>query len=778
MKKRSLLTFLEGSFEQGFPAILQISSTQSGKDIETQVAGRLPPAPDLWLTWQNWQLAYRQMVKPQSRIKAKPGQITNISCLQLGSELSDRLNNWLNQGTYQWQKIRDCLQRNLHQDDEIEILIQTSNQKLQQLPWHLWNFLDHYPYAEIALSTCEYQKAQQFSSFKTQDKVRILAILGDRQGIDLDRDRDYLEQLSSQAEVKFLVEPPIEELNDRLWETGWDILFFAGHSSSQEQGKIWLNPTDILTLEQLKYALKKAINNGLQLAIFNSCDGLGLARELAGLQLGQIVVMREPVADAVAQTFLRYFLTSFARGESLYTSVRTARERLQKLETKYPHATWLPVIFQNPGAISPTWQDLSGLVQKEKAGGRFLHSQKHLVFLSLVSSIIATALVLGIRQLGILQSAELKAFDTMMRMRPEESPDSRLLLVTITEKDIQNQNSQERRSASLADSALAQLLQKIEPHQPQVIGLDIYRDFAVANDRPDLKTYLQQQENFVAVCEVGEGGDYPGISPPPEIESDRLSFSNLPVDSDGVIRRQLLGMAVSSKSLCQTEISFSLRVAQLYLASQDIAIARTPQGNLQIGDTIFTQLKQNTGGYRHLDMMGFQVLLNYRSTPEIGKQVTLTEILNNSLDSKLAELVKNRIVLIGTIAPSFKDYFPTPYSNAANSRQMPGLLIQAHMISQIISAVKEKRPLIWYLPEWSENIWVWGWSLAASIVILYRQTPVYLMIVSIAGCLTIFSVCWLFLLKGGWLPLIPAILAMITSTGMIKAYKYNIKMQR
>ena len=42
-------------------------------------------------------------------------------------------------------------------------------------------------------------------------------------------------------------------------------------------------------------ALKKAIGCGLQLAVFNSCDGLGLARELEALHIPQMIVMQEPV---------------------------------------------------------------------------------------------------------------------------------------------------------------------------------------------------------------------------------------------------------------------------------------------------------------------------------------------------------------------------------------------------------------------------------------------------------------------------------------------------
>ncbi|MHC5722352.1 MAG: CHASE2 domain-containing protein, partial [Nostoc sp.] len=84
------------------------------------------------------------------------------------------------------------------------------------------------------------------------------------------------------ADITFLVEPQCQDLTDQLWEQDWQILFFAGHSSTHqtnETGKIYINQTESLTISQLKYALKKAVERGLQLAIFNSCDGLGLARE-------------------------------------------------------------------------------------------------------------------------------------------------------------------------------------------------------------------------------------------------------------------------------------------------------------------------------------------------------------------------------------------------------------------------------------------------------------------------------------------------------------------
>lgn len=136
---------------------------------------------------------------------------------------------------------------------------------------------------------------------------------------------------------------------------------FAGHSLSQEEGttgQIFINENESLSIPQLKHGLKKAIQRGLKIAIFNSCDGLGLAQQLADLYIPQILVMREPVPDRVAQEFLKYFLEAFAKGDTFYLSVREAREKLQGLEAQFPYATWLPAIYQNPAAFPPTWESL------------------------------------------------------------------------------------------------------------------------------------------------------------------------------------------------------------------------------------------------------------------------------------------------------------------------------------------------------------------------------------------------------------------------------------
>jgi CHASE2 domain-containing sensor protein len=305
--------------------------------------------------------------------------------------------------------------------------------------------------------------------------------------------------------------------------------------------------------------------------------------------------------------------------------------------------------------------------------------------------------------------------------------------------------------------------------------LDIYRNFPVDPNYADLKTYLQDRR-FIAVCEVGEN-DYKGIGHPPEIPPDRISFSDFPVDSDRVIRRQLLGMAPDPKSFCSTDTSFSFRVALAYLSSKGIEYKLIPENkpiperDWQIGSVIFKKLEPDAGGYQQLDALGYQVLLNYRSSNSVAKQVSLYDILSGSLDAELANLVKDKIVLIGTTAKSFKDYFTTPYSAGQSFEEQPGVIIHAQMVSQIISAVLDGRTMLWWLPGWGETLWIWGWSFVGGILVWLRS-PVHLGGAIVSALIILSGLCFVVLLLGGWIPLVPSALALLLTSGSLIAYTY------
>ncbi|MEK0178434.1 pentapeptide repeat-containing protein [Microcoleus anatoxicus] len=355
-----ILTLLSGDFETGFPFVIAQIWTEDER-LPTQHSGQLPPAPYLVEFYHLWHSQYNRFIEPlqSSRMERKQGNLTNFSQVEihkLAEELEEKLNKWLN--AEQFIPIDRILREKFNRSDEVRIIIQSQSSEVRKLPWHLWDFLKPYRKAEIALSSPFYDRP--LKTAVTRDRIRILSILGCDKGINLNKDQQLLTQLD--AETSFLVKPKSQELHEQLWcERGWDILCFSGHSSSEmdaSTGYIYINDTDKLSIPDLKNSLSTAIERGLQIAIFNSCDGLGLANQLAQLHIPQIIVFREPVPDRVAQEFLKNFLTAFASGKSFYLAVREARERLQSLENHFPCASWLPVICQNPAEVPPTWRSL------------------------------------------------------------------------------------------------------------------------------------------------------------------------------------------------------------------------------------------------------------------------------------------------------------------------------------------------------------------------------------------------------------------------------------
>lgn len=362
MGKLVILKIADGDFDRGFPVTLQVGETDASPSGE--ISGRLPPLPELTLLYKRWQSDYRNL-ELQGRIKAGKGEAIATKglleqCRRSADDLNKGMRAWLASENREFQKLREKILLELRDDrEEIRVFIQTKQPELKKLPWNEWDiFSETYTRAEIALISPEYSGVKPAGD--RAGSVRILAILGDNAGIDTASDRAEIEALPDGAETIFLEQPQREELYEQLRDDrGWDVLFFAGHSASSadgETGKLHINATEKISIDELKKALQKAIECGLQLAIFNSCDGLGLAKQLADLNIPQAIVMRELVPDDVAQNFLKNFLKAFASGKPFYPAVREARDRLESFEKEYPGVSWLPAICQNPAQTPATWR--------------------------------------------------------------------------------------------------------------------------------------------------------------------------------------------------------------------------------------------------------------------------------------------------------------------------------------------------------------------------------------------------------------------------------------
>jgi CHASE2 domain-containing sensor protein len=388
-----------------------------------------------------------------------------------------------------------------------------------------------------------------------------------------------------------------------------------------------------------------------------------------------------------------------------------------------------------------------------------------------------TGATLGMRHLGWLEFMELAAYDHFMQQQPDRGPDDRLLVVGITETDLQT-----LQEWPVSDRSLALALANLQKLEPAVVAVDILRDFPQEPGYADLMQQFRQHANVIATCKTSSLDDL-GTPPPPTVSPDQVGFADLVIDPGGILRRSLLLVTPPQPStpfpkqhfcndFSQTLLSFGFRSVLLYLQKQGVEAGFTEAGELKLGNTIIPAITSNTGGYRNADTAGYQVLLHFRSETNGVKQVSLTEVLEERVEPGL---VRDRIVMIGYTTPQSKDDFYTPFSSARDDRQkMPGVVVHAQSASQLLSTVLDGQPLIWVWPTSLELIWILGWSLAGGILGWYLRHPAAFALVIVLGAGGLYVMGLVIFLGNGWIPVVPPALTFVgTAVGVVLLDRFN-----
>lgn len=375
---------------------------------------------------------------------------------------------------------------------------------------------------------------------------------------------------------------------------------------------------------------------------------------------------------------------------------------------------------------------------------------------------VMIALVIILRFTGALQSLEWLAFDNFLRIRPEEPRDERVLIVGINEDDIRH-----LKNYPISDGKLAALLLKLQSYHPRVVGLDIYRDLPVYSGYTELVAAFKQFPNLIAIEKVLPEE----IPPPPALPPTQLGFADQILDSDGKLRRILLGIPTPEAY----KLSLSLRLAEVYLAAEVLQLENgiRDRATMRFGKTELPRFLPNSGGYIRTDAGGVQTLLNFRSGENRFRIVSLTDIINNNFNP---EWISDRIVIIGITAPSRKDFITTAgvKSSKPATGRVYGVEIQAHSVSQIISAVLDSRPLLNTWADIWEYLWIIAWGCLGIIIAGLTKSPLTnLLFFSLAS---LFLVLWSYLLLtwGWWVPIIPALIVLgLNSIELTALYQHD-----
>ena len=364
--------------------------------------------------------------------------------------------------------------------------------------------------------------------------------------------------------------------------------------------------------------------------------------------------------------------------------------------------------------------------------------------------VLACLLVASVRHVGGLEALELSAYDFGVRLRAA-SPDPNVVLILEREEDLH------RYGFPMSDELLADLIERLTRKGASVVGIDKYRDIAVPPGSEKLAAAMARHANVVWIFKFS-GEEEGGIGPPPAVANpEQLGFNDLVIDGDGIVRRTPLYLDDGTTA----SQSVALSLALLHLKRRGIAPggdAANPDA-MRLGQALLLPLEASDGGYAVADAAGFQMLLNYRAGAAGFQVFSLEDVFQDRIP---AAALAGKVVLYGSVAESFKDFFDTPIQRFGQAgRATYGVEVHAHIVSQLVrEALGQERQLRWW-PDWAELGALLLCSLLGGWVGHLLRRPATLGLAVGGGAAAIVAASLAGIAAGWWLALIPAALGYV-----------------
>jgi hypothetical protein len=456
--------------------------------------------------YENW---HRSYLDYYVRLRGKKGIIGTVSAprdfhkqlLETEAKLLSEFQQWLL--SPELVSINRAITKAVNQTSEkqpVEIFLTCTPIEIAKLPWESWDIYfdtDSDSSQKIRITRSPANISNEVMH-PVRRKIRVLVILGDDSGLDLEGDKQAIKSLNSIVDVKFagwnkttdttnfdanaLKRQIIKVISN---ERGWDILFFAGHSNETQLtgGELGIAPGVALSMQEIEGSLKIARKRGLQFAIFNSCNGINIAEFLINLGLSQVAVMREPIHDQVAQIFLVKFLQSLAKYKDVHTALLDASQLLKEDEKRvsYPSAYLVPSLFRHPEAELFQIQPFN-ITSKVK---RWFPTKLEAKWLG---GLLLLSLLPGVQSLllepRLLVQAIYRQKITPIKPIITQAP---LLLVKIDSDSLKIAQEQKniQKFIPLDYSYLAQIITKLSKKNTQVIGIDYILSEVENQTQPD-----------------------------------------------------------------------------------------------------------------------------------------------------------------------------------------------------------------------------------------------------------------------------------------------------
>ncbi|MEO1430556.1 MAG: CHASE2 domain-containing protein [Cyanobacteria bacterium J06632_19] len=395
----------------------------------------------------------------------------------------------------------------------------------------------------------------------------------------------------------------------------------------------------------------------------------------------------------------------------------------------------------------------------------FIYKESKLWLRAAPPGIIVLLVVMLIRMVGGMQSSEWMFLDIMLRLRPKESLDERVLIVGIDTKDIELVNQY-----PIPDGKIAELLTKLQSYKPRAIGLDIFKNVPVKPGSEQLTRLLQENTNIIGIEKIFPPGEVP---PHKALPQQQVGFVDLFNDEDSKNRRYLL-YTPNPQNLEEDKYSLALRLVTQYFKAEgtNLETGKKDPNAIMIRSKELPRItNKNFGGYIDVDDGGLSILMNFRNSYKPFRVVSLRQILNGTVNP---EWLRGSIVLVGNRNSSAGDIF---YTSAVLTLKLKGQIYgvdyHAHAVSEILSYVIDNRPILDSWGEIEEYIWIIIWGFLP--IALGRMTQsvwnnllsVGVAVIILLGCS--YAMLWLW---GIWIPIAPNLLILAVNGVGLSAFAF------
>jgi len=283
-----------------------------------------------------------------------------------------------------------------------------------------------------------------------------------------------------------------------------------------------------------------------------------------------------------------------------------------------------------------------------------------------------------LHQARLAEALNLRLYDLALNLRPLPSAAALpIRVVAIGEDDLR------RLGWPLDDRHLVVAIRRLEAAGVLAIGLDLYRDLGVGEGRQALRRLAAAPGALVSVFSVIDDiGPIPGTPP------ERQAYNDVPLDRDGVVRRDL----VHVRGQGPASVALPLRLLEHSRGQNPGPLRR----QLERDPHALDPLGPESGGYSDLDAAGLQRLLPFHDPATIPSW-SLSALLAGQVP---AASLRDTVVLVGSRAPSQRDLFPVPIAPG----QLAGVDLHAQRLAALLERERGRRPGLTAAPGWLNGV--------------------------------------------------------------------------